>query len=235
MDSLDGLEISRAHPARAIHFRQGADALVLRPTLISDAEAITAAATASLAELKRFMPWAHSPPTARDQLERLRKCEADYFSGRELVMGLFREGEPDLLTMVGLHPRVPLNPRALEIGYWAPTPHAGQGWTTLAVRVALIYAFDTLGADRVQVLCDEANLKSRRVIDKCGFALEGVLRNVIQAPTPELVRGGYEWTGRSPMFGLFPDTFEALPWVLELRNRLTYENLAGHRVATHRA
>jgi RimJ/RimL family protein N-acetyltransferase len=195
---------------------------------MTDAEEIVAAIEASLPELRAFMPWAHAPQTLEGQLERLRVGEAKYFAGEELVMGLFRE--PTMLTMVGLHPRVPLNPRGLEIGYWAPTGHAGKGYTTLAVKIALLYAFDKLGADRVQVGCDQTNLASKRVIEKCGFAFEGVQRNILVAATPELVAAGYRGTAHNPSYALFPDTLEALPWVGELRARLEYENLAGHVV-----
>lgn len=140
-------------------------------------------------------------------------------------MGLFRGRE--LLTMVGLHPRVPLNPNGMEVGYWAPTPVSGKGFTTLAVRVVVLYAFDKLGVDRLQVMHDEANVASRRVIEKCGFAREGVLRNMTMVPTPELLEGGYQTTNMNPMYALFPDTVEQLSWVKGLRERVTYVPMAA--------
>lgn len=231
MSALRDLEVSRAFPARCIRLSHGGERLVLRPMLMTDAEEVAAAVDESLPELKPFMPWAHRPQTARSQIERLRSDEASYFAGRDMVMGLFAEGSGTMRTMVGLHPRVTLNPAALELGYWAPTAHAGRGWTTLAVRVALVYAFDKLGADRVQVMSDEANAASRRVIEKCGFALEGRLRNMIPAAAPELVLGGYRSSGFQVLFALFPDTFPEQPWVAELRSRMTYVNLAGHEIA----
>lgn len=228
---LRELPVSRAHPARALLVQRDGATLELAPTTMADAEEIADAIAASLPELRRFMPWAHVPQTALGQLERLRTVEADHWAGRELTFGLFRAragGRRELLTMVGLHPRVPLNPLGLEVGYWAPTPHAGQGWTTFAVRCALVYAFDKLGATRVQVSCDEANSGSRRVIEKCGFACEGVLRNILTPATPEQRAAGYATTGRNPLFALFPDTFAALPWVSDLRALIKYINLAGH-------
>ena len=143
------------------------------------------------------MPWAHAPRELEPELERLRTNEADYFAGTEMTMGLFRGDE--MLTMVGLHPRVPLNPAGLEIGYWAPTPRAGQGWTTLGVQVLACYAFDHLGCTRLQVMCDEANTGSRRVIEKSGFEFEGVLRNMTAPPALELLEKGYCATGRTMM------------------------------------
>ncbi len=211
--------------------RFGEEALVVAPTLVTDAEEIAAAIAASLPELRRFMPWSHAPQTARSQLQRLLEVEADYFAGRELTMGLFRERPSErreLLAMVGLHPRVDLNPNALEVGYWAPTPHAKKGYVTFGVKCLVAYAFDKLECDRVQVMTDETNAGSLRVIEKCGFVYEATLRNVVAAPTPELVAGGYVGCGRNPMFALFPDTFAALPWVEEVRACVRYVNLAGY-------
>lgn len=225
MSFLESLPVSRRYPARSIRVDHDGGQLVLRPMLATDAEEVVASVEASLPELRAFMPWSHAPQTCEGQFDRLRIGEAKYFVGEEMVMGLFRGDS--LLTMVGLHPRIPLNPKALEIGYWAPTPHAGKGFTTLAVKVATIYAFDKLGADRVQVGCDETNHGSRRVIEKCGFAFEGVQRNILIASSPELVAGGFRGTARNPSYALFPDTFEALAWVAEVRARLVYENIAG--------
>lgn len=227
MSDLTELEVSRQFPARRIEVEHASGPLVLRPTLMTDAAEIYRAVTASLDALRAFMPWSHLPTSERQQLERLRQVEVDYFSGREMLMALFRGDE--MLCMVGLHPRTPLNPRALEVGYWAPTPRAGRGWTTLGVQIAALYAFDRLGCDRLQVMCDEANAGSRRVIEKCGFAHEGTLRNAT-ADQPQLAAQGYRATGKNPLFALFPDTIEALPWVAPLRPRLRYVNLAGHVV-----
>jgi RimJ/RimL family protein N-acetyltransferase len=229
VSTLKDLEVSRLYPARSIHVVRGDRRLVLRPTLTTDAETICAAVLASLPELKPFMPWAHAEHTARTQLDRLRGVEAEYFSGDDMVMGLFRE-DGAFLTMVGLHPRTALNPKALEVGYWTPTEHTRRGYATLAAKLAAIYAFDKLGSDRLQVMCDEANTASRRVIEKVGFAFEGTMRNMTSQVTPELIAGGFRGTQRSLMFSLVPETFERLPWVEEVRASMTYVNLGGYEV-----
>ncbi len=226
MNELSSLPISRKFPARRIELEsKDHGPLVLRPVCVADAEQVRNDVEASRAELKAFMPWSHKPSTLEEEIARVREGEADYYSGTEMVMGLYKGGE--MLTMVGLHPRVPLNPQGLEVGYWAPTRNTKRGYTTLGVRLAAIYAFDKLGCDRLQVSHDEANIASRRVIEKCGFEREGVLRHQTAAPTSELIEGGLVWSGRHPFYALFPDTFEAQPWVAELRPRLRYFNIAG--------
>jgi len=225
------LPVSRTHPAREVRIRYRGEELVLAPTLLTDVETIASAVNASVHELRRFMPWAHHTPSPHSTIDRLRRCEADYFAGKEFVMGLFRErpGAPrELLTGIGLHPRVALNPSALEVGYWTATPHARRGYATLAVRCATVYAFDKFGATRVQVMCDEANTASRGVIEKCGFAFEGVLRNLTTDPDPAHRAAGLIHTGRCRMYALFPDTFAAVPWAAEARAGMRYANLLGY-------
>ena len=224
------ISISRERPARAIHARaEDGTTFVLRPTLMTDVDAILSAFDASRAELCKFMPWAHQPQGTLHQLERLRECEANYFSGRELSMALFeRNAEREtLVTMIGLHPRVPLNPSGFEIGYWTPTPFAGRGLATYASKLIITYAFDRLGADRVQAICDEANLASRRVMEKAGLRFEGLLQNITQRPSERLLQQGFIHSGRNPMFALTTDEFQVQPWVSKLRATLRYFNIVG--------
>lgn len=229
MNSLQELQISRQYPARQIEVEHPSGRLVLRPTLMGDAQHICEAVQGSLEKLRAFMPWSHAPQSPVSQLERLRSNEASYYAGSEMVMGLFRE--QSMLAMVGLHPRIPLNPTGLEVGYWAPTVHSGRGWTTLAVQIAVLYGMDKLGSERIQVMCDEANLASRRVIEKCGFAFEGMMANVVQSVSAEIVQNGYVGTARHLMFSLLPHQLGQLPWVGPLRSRVRYQNLAGYWLA----
>ena len=63
------------------------------------------------------------------------------------------------------------------IGYWCRTSFSGQGYTTEAVRGIAAFAFDALGAKRVEIRCDPSNRPSARVAERAGFVLEGELRN----------------------------------------------------------
>jgi len=140
------------------------------------------------------MPWAHVTITREVQYAYVAKSQADYHAGRDCVFGMFSEAG-EALGAVGLHPRVPLNPRGLEVGYWCHTAHARKGWTTLAVRMAAVLAFDRFDCDRLQVTHDEANVASGRVVDRCGFAFEGVVRNIVAAVPDDRRCGGLRSAG----------------------------------------
>lgn len=64
-----------------------------------------------------------------------------------------------------------------EIGYWMRSEARGRGVMTRALLLVARWAFDERGAARVQLRADVENVASRRVAEKAGFRLEGVLRS----------------------------------------------------------
>ncbi len=63
-----------------------------------------------------------------------------------------------------------------QIGYFADVEHEGQGFVTEAVRATLAILFGPLNAHRVRLQCDETNMRSIRVAERCGMLREGYLR-----------------------------------------------------------
>jgi RimJ/RimL family protein N-acetyltransferase len=218
--------IDRIHPPRRLVHTANGRAIELRPWSLDDTDALVAAIDASRSELVAFLPWAHTPPTREIQFHVVRRFVADYWAGRDYAMGIFG-GDGTILGGVGLHPRIPLNPNGLEVGYWGHSAHAGRGNVTRAVQMLVALAFDHFGTDRLQVMHNEANAASRRVIEKCGFVYEGTMRNVTVAPTPELVAGGLRTTDKSLMYALCPDDLAALDWLADLRAGLSVVDSFG--------
>lgn len=68
------------------------------------------------------------------------------------------------------------NGHRAEIGYWLAKPFWGRGIMTDVVRGACEFAVTTWGLVRVTAHVFESNLASARVLEKCGFVLEGRLR-----------------------------------------------------------
>jgi RimJ/RimL family protein N-acetyltransferase len=56
----------------------------------------------------------------------------------------------------------------------------GRGYGTEATRLVLDYAFDTAGLHRVSLGVFAFNPRARRVYEKCGFQLEGRLRDALR-------------------------------------------------------
>jgi RimJ/RimL family protein N-acetyltransferase len=66
--------------------------------------------------------------------------------------------------------------RSAEIGYWLGRAFWGRGVITQAVRATTQYAFSSLGLHRVFAVPFTHNRASLRVLEKCGYAHEGVMR-----------------------------------------------------------
>jgi len=64
--------------------------------------------------------------------------------------------------------------RSSSLGYGiTKLEYRGKGYGTDAVKTILHYAFSHLGLERVSASTLEGNIGSQRVLERCGFALEG--------------------------------------------------------------
>ena len=63
-----------------------------------------------------------------------------------------------------------------EIGYWLAEKHWRQGIMTEAVKLAVKFGFKELKLKRIFAIVFSPNLASKRVLEKAGFELEGIMR-----------------------------------------------------------
>ena len=69
--------------------------------------------------------------------------------------------------------------RGGELGYWLAEPFWGKGIMARAVREMCREAFAALDIVRIYAEPYAYNTGSRRVLEKCGFTLEGTLRQSV--------------------------------------------------------
>jgi len=69
--------------------------------------------------------------------------------------------------------------RTAEFGYWLGEPFWGRGIMTAAVQATSEYALDQFDLVRLESPVFEWNPSSMRVLEKCGFVREAVLRKSI--------------------------------------------------------
>lgn len=153
--------------------------LILRCPTSRDSIAVNAAVRESLAELRPYMPWAQVEPTLVQTESECRRMHARFLLREDLAMLMF-ERRPDgreggFVGGTGLH-RIDWARRHFEIGYWCRTSCLRRGYVAEAVQVLSRCAFDRLEARRVEIRMDDGNERSRRVAERAGFRLEGVLR-----------------------------------------------------------
>ena len=114
------------------------------------------------------------------------KPHADIRESRMIITQMFQQnmtwaitirGEDIPIGSIGFEPdayRPHINSR--EMGYSMNEDYWGQGIMTEAARRLLKYGFEELGLASVMIRTGEANKRSQRVSEKCGFHYEGTLR-----------------------------------------------------------
>jgi ribosomal-protein-alanine N-acetyltransferase len=77
---------------------------------------------------------------------------------------------------ISLKPGSDIERVGAEIGYWLAKEYWGRGIMTDALRALTGYAFNQLGLNRVFAVPFTHNAASARVLEKAGYAREGVMR-----------------------------------------------------------
>jgi RimJ/RimL family protein N-acetyltransferase len=206
-------------PPRRIRYQDARRRLVIRPVELSDAQAIAQAVDATLPELRPFMDWAHAPNSIETQQQRIHQLQTAN-PPPEWALLAWDEATGELLVCTSLGRQRTNHSKAVEIGYWTVHPHQGQGLATLTTQILIVTAFQ-LGFDRIGIICKPENLRSRRVIEKCGFSFEGEVRHYFAAATPLMVSQGYCPNRSCLQYSLLPT--DPLPWYNDIATRTVIE------------
>ena len=175
----------------------------LRPYRPEDAPAILEAVEESRANLAPWMPWERTFRSLDDARIFVARTRARWILREDLTVGIFERSSGRFLGGSGLH-RINWTLRKFEIGYWIRNTAEGQGFVTETVQILTRLAFDTLGANRVEIRMHVDNVRSRRVPERLGYVFEGTLRRLLA-----------DAEGRPTdrhFFSLTPEEYRALDW-----------------------
>lgn len=153
--------------------------LIMRPPQAGDGLMFHAAVVESLSELRRFLAslsWVAGDQTVDAAELHCRNAQLNFLARKDLPFLLLEKGSGEMVGVAGLHRTQWATPKT-EVGYWSRLSTSGRGYIIEAVDALVQYAFDHMRAVRVELITDEENHASRRVADRCRFALEGILRN----------------------------------------------------------
>ncbi len=90
--------------------------------------------------------------------------------------GIALRGQTELIGTLGYHQWVRETANRARIGYDLLREHRRRGIMTEAMRAILVYGFDRMSLNRVEVLTDPRNVPSIRLLERLGFYREGTLR-----------------------------------------------------------
>jgi ribosomal-protein-serine acetyltransferase len=160
-----------ASPFERVDLRDGE--LRLRPLVASDALSLFRLIEADRERLGRWLPWVEETCTEADSARFIADAADERQRRRSLVLGLLVGGT--LAGTVGLH-YVDWFDRSAELGYWITSRAEGRGYVTRAARAVLVFAFRSVGVNRLIIRCAVGNERSRQVAARLGFRHEGVAR-----------------------------------------------------------
>lgn len=154
------------------------DRLIIRSPRAGDGQTMNEALVESIHNLKQWlpMPWTQNIQPVAETEELVRRWSALWLLRDDLRFGLYRKTDGLYVGGCGLH-RIDWNVMRFEIGYWVRASLEGQGYIREAVAGVTAFAFDVLGAERVELRCDSLNERSIAVARRAGYVLEGTLRN----------------------------------------------------------
>ncbi len=150
--------------------------LLLRRYRPSDAQNFLLMLRENQAHLRDFLPAVLENVTTEEGLRAVFRWEARQWKRGELfIYGLWEKTGGAYVGEVYL-----ANPDwsvpCIEVGYFTTERQGGKGYAVEAARAAIRLAFECLGVRRVELQAAADNEKSARVALRCGFTLEGRLR-----------------------------------------------------------
>jgi len=144
--------------------------LILRPIVESDAEAIF-----EYCKNENVGPNAGWKPHA--DMEETREVMKTVFLYKENVFGIELKEAKKIIGSIGLVPDPKRqNESTRMLGYAIGEDYWGKGYTTEAAQALITFGFEQLELDLISAYCYPFNERSKRVIEKCGFKHEGLLR-----------------------------------------------------------
>lgn len=144
----------------------------LRPWRMEDAEDVAMAANNPriAANLRDVFPYPYALEDARSYLE---SCVQNQGKG-QLTRAIVVQGKA--AGSIGLFVGQDVYRRSAEIGYWLAEEYWGKGIMSQAVSLLCREGFEAFDLARIYAEPFARNAGSRRVLEKAGFSLEGVMR-----------------------------------------------------------
>ena len=148
--------------------------LRLRRWVMADLECVRSAGQDCRIPADTSVPLAYSPEEGRAFIER-QWSRLENRIGIALAIALAETDEAVGHVYLAVRPQ----PSVLGLGYWVIPQSRGHGYAARAARLATSWAFESLGAARVEAWVRPENQPSLRSLAAAGFQREGLLRSFL--------------------------------------------------------
>ena len=125
--------------------------------------------------LRRWHPWVDNVRSGDDVGKMIAVWEQQHAKNRGFCAGILFDGH---LCGAIQHLNVDWTNRWTALSYWLNELHQGQGIMTTCCRALIVHSFNEWKLNRVTIECATGNARSRKIPERLGFKLEGVVRGV---------------------------------------------------------
>ncbi|MEU4161089.1 GNAT family protein [Actinoplanes sp. NPDC026670] len=157
------------------------DDIVLIPRTVAIATAYHELFVANHARLAVWSP-TRMDPSPEATLAGLESSGRDWLAGSRLPLAIGIAADDGYRLVGAMNLAIDGAAGNAEVGFWIDAAAEGRGVVRRALGAVLDHAFDELGLYRVEMRTLTTNDRSRRLAERLGFALEGVLRGGIRFP-----------------------------------------------------
>ncbi|MDD1793721.1 GNAT family N-acetyltransferase [Enterovibrio makurazakiensis] len=128
-------------------------------------------------EREYLSEWLAWPPHANGEAffeQFIKGALHGYAEGKSLTCAMIYQG--NVVGNVSFN-SISRSLKKVEIGYWLSNEYQGKGIASRCVLALVQLAFDEMGIEKVQIAAATGNQPSRRLCERLGFRLEGVITN----------------------------------------------------------
>lgn len=126
--------------------------------------------------LSRFLPWPQHVKSVEDEIKFIEESFNAWNNNTGASYSLFRKSDEIYLGTVGGFNFYWIN-ESCEIGYWILGQFEGNGYMQDAVK-SLEHERFLVGFNRIVIMCEEENYKSKSIPLNLGYICEGQLREL---------------------------------------------------------
>ncbi|MEZ5501855.1 MAG: GNAT family protein [Halioglobus sp.] len=142
----------------------------------SDAGALHAAVSESVEHLSPWLPWCTPHYSMQDANDWAGSAAQSWRDGTDYRFLIEDSATGRFLGSVGINQVVAQHRRG-NLGYWVRSSELNRGICTRAARLAVLFAFEKLGFQRMEIHVLTDNDASNAVAAKLGGVYEGTFRN----------------------------------------------------------
>ena len=124
-------------------------------------------------DIGRWLPWADETNSVQEEIDFIKYARERTAAYKALILTILMNDKA--VGTVDLHNISEKNSRA-EIGYWISKDVQGRGIMTESVKRLVEISFRDLNLQKIIIMAESENLKSRAVAERSGFLYEATLK-----------------------------------------------------------